>query len=88
MFLTRINYTEIKPLHKKVNKNNIVTDLVSLIAIWNCKLNYYTHITKLKYDKYLQKVLYILITLSLAEPFVRIVYTVCQYIIEWKVLGS
>jgi hypothetical protein len=26
MFLTRINYTEIKPLYKKINKNNIVNN--------------------------------------------------------------
>jgi hypothetical protein len=51
-------------------------------------MNYYIHITKLKYDKYLQKVLYILITLFLAEPFGRIVYTAFQCIIEWMVLGS
>jgi len=31
-------------------------------------LNYYTQITTSKYDKYVQNSLYILITLSLAEP--------------------
>jgi len=34
------------------------------------------------------KVMYILITLSLAEPFVRILYTLCQSVIKWMMLDS
>lgn len=87
MFFTRIKYTEIKSLYRK--GNNVFNNRPSKSYwIWNCKLNYYTQITKLKYDKYLKKVLYILITLSLAEPFARNVYRVCQCIIEWMMLGS